>query len=70
MTVHGRVACSCVVLAGGAWSSLFLRNHGVTLPQLSVRESVIATTPLPAVTEVAAADKNVAFRRRMDGGYT
>ncbi|MFK7838130.1 MAG: NAD(P)/FAD-dependent oxidoreductase [Sulfitobacter sp.] len=69
-TERGRIATSNVVLAGGAWSSLFLRNHGVGLPQLSVRESVVATHPLPKVYGGAAADKGVAFRRRMDGGYT
>ena len=70
MTERGRIATSSVVLAGGAWSSLFLRNHGVSIPQLSVRESVAATTPLPEIHSGAAAAKDVAFRRRADGGYT
>ncbi|WP_162933471.1 NAD(P)/FAD-dependent oxidoreductase [Sulfitobacter mediterraneus] len=66
----GRIAAPRVVLAAGAWSSLFLRNHGVSLPQLSVRESVLSTAPLPHLCEGAAADSKVAFRRRADGGYT
>lgn len=70
MTEQGLVKTDTVVLAGGAWSSLFLRNHGVDIPQLSVRESVAATHPLPDVHAGAAADNRVAFRRRMDGGYT
>ena len=69
-TERGRIATGNVVLAGGAWSSLFLRNHGVSLPQLSVRESVLATHPLPDVYAGAAARGGVAFRRRLDGGYT
>lgn len=70
ITEAGSLATSNVVLAGGAWSSLFLRNHGVSIPQLSVRESVAATQPLPEVSMGAAADNRVAFRRRADGGYT
>ncbi len=70
VTEAGRVAASEVVLAGGAWSSLFLRNHGVSLPQLSVRENVAATEPLPEIYAGAAATRKVAFRRREDGGYT
>jgi glycine/D-amino acid oxidase-like deaminating enzyme len=70
VTEAGRIAASDVVLAGGAWSSLFLANHGVRIPQLSVRASVAATVPLPEVHTGAAADKRIAFRRRTDGGYT
>jgi glycine/D-amino acid oxidase-like deaminating enzyme len=70
VTEAGRIRAGAVVLAGGAWSSLLLRNHGVGLPQLSVRETVVATEPLPEVHAGAAADGSVAFRRREDGGYT
>jgi glycine/D-amino acid oxidase-like deaminating enzyme len=70
ITEAGRIAAPRVVLAGGAWSALFLRNHGVSIPQLSVRESVAATVPLPEIASGAATDREVAFRRREDGGYT
>jgi len=70
ITEAGRISANEVVLAGGAWSALFLRNHGVALPQLSVRESAAATMPLPEVHSGAASDTSVAFRRRTDGGYT
>ncbi|MCX8224871.1 MAG: FAD-binding oxidoreductase [Sulfitobacter sp.] len=70
ITETGRIAASQVVLAGGAWSSLFLRNHGVKIPQLSVRETVAATEPLPEIYAGAASNHKVAFRRREDGGYT
>jgi glycine/D-amino acid oxidase-like deaminating enzyme len=70
ITEKGRIACDQVVVAGGAWSSLFLRAEGVTLPQLSVLASVAATEPMPAVFEGGAADDRVGFRRRQDGGYT
>lgn len=70
VTEKGRIACHEVVLAGGAWSALFLANHGIALPQLSVCATVAATTPLPEVYAGGAADSQIAFRPRMDGGYS
>ncbi len=70
ITEAGRIKTQTVVLAGGAWSSLFLRNHGVSIPQLSVRENVAATEPLAEVCAGAVTDRKVALRRRVDGGYT
>jgi len=67
-TETGRIACSEVVVAGGAWSSLFLRAHGIDIPQLSVRASVGATEPLALPHTGAAAGKGLAFRPRADGG--
>lgn len=70
MTEKGRIAAPSVVVAGGAWSSLFLRRHGVNIPQLSVRATAAATAPLPDVFGSPAVDETVAWRRRQDGGYT
>lgn len=70
MTEKGRVRAPRVVLAGGAWSALFLRNHGVGMPQLSVRSQVAATEPVENIGEAAGSAKRLAFRRRSDGGYT
>ena len=70
ITEAGRIACSQVVLAGGAWSRLFAEAHGVTFPQLSVLASVAATEPMPEVFAGNATDDEFAFRRRADGGYT
>jgi glycine/D-amino acid oxidase-like deaminating enzyme len=70
VTERGRIACDAVVLAGGAWSSLLARAHGVEIPQLSVRATVAATEPLPEIFAGNAADSDFAFRRRLDGGYT
>ncbi len=67
---HGRIATNAVVLAGGAWSSLLLRKHGISLPQLSVRSTAGRTTPGLEVFSGNAVDGRVAFRRRADGGYT
>ena len=70
ITERGRIACRAAVLAGGAWSALFLRHHGLELPQLKVKASVQRTTPGPLITESAVGARRVAFRRRLDGGYT
>lgn len=70
VTEAGRIRADRVVLAGGAWSALLARAHGLRLPQLSVRATVAATGPLPDIWPGAAADRHFAFRRREDGGYT
>lgn len=70
ITEHGRVKCAQVVLAAGAWSSLFARRHGVSIPQLAVCATVAQTAPLPAFFSGAAADAQLALRHRDDGGYT
>ncbi|MCL6706452.1 FAD-binding oxidoreductase [Pseudomonas sp. R2.Fl] len=69
VTERGPIACSSVVLAGGAWSSLFSRNLGVDLPQLKVMNTVIRTTPVDG-PEQTLYNKDFAFRKRQDGGYT
>lgn len=70
VTEKGRIKAGQVVLTGGSWSSLFLRRHGVDIPQLSVRSTVMATQPLPQVLNTAAVDDRLAMRPRADGGYT
>lgn len=73
VTERGTVRCGRVVLAGGAWSSLFLRNLGVDLPQLSVKETVARTEAAPDGSECFsgnAASGTLAFRRRRDGGFS
>ncbi|SDI17026.1 NAD(P)/FAD-dependent oxidoreductase [Aliiruegeria lutimaris] len=69
LTEAARVACEQVILAGGAWSSLFLRAHGLDIPQLSVRATVAQTAPLPCFTEANMVDEDLALRLRADGGY-
>src|ERR1700692_4840872 len=46
ITERGRIACTAVVLAGGAWSSLFCASLGMRLPQLKVLSSVMRTAPV------------------------
>jgi glycine/D-amino acid oxidase-like deaminating enzyme len=70
VTERGTVQAQRVVCAGGAWSSLFLRNAGVDFPQLMIRATVARTTPAPNVFSGNAASGSLAFRRRADGGYS
>jgi glycine/D-amino acid oxidase-like deaminating enzyme len=70
VTEKGRVQCNVAVLAGGAWSGLFCRGLGIRLPQLKVLESVSRTKPLPDAPRLALWAPNLAFRPRLDGGYT
>ena len=70
VTEHGRVAAQSVVCAGGAWSTLFMANLGVILPQLTVRATVARTAPAPDIYNGSASVGEVAIRRREDGGYT
>lgn len=69
-TERGYIACDAVVLAGGAWSSLFSRNTGLRLPQLKVKNSVVRTKPLEGGPSAALWSNGFAIRKRQDGGYT
>src|SRR5215470_16053278 len=69
VTERGTIACSTVVLAGGAWSRLFCRNLGVTLPQLKVRGSVMRTSPVSGAPEASLWAPGLGLRKRLDGGY-
>lgn len=70
VTERGPIACTSVVLAGGAWSSLFAGNLGIDFPQLKVMNSVLRTKPLEGGPEQAIWHSDFAIRKRQDGGYT
>ncbi len=70
VTERGRIDCSGVVLAGGAWSNLFCGNLGIDLPQLKVMNSVCAPSRSKAFRRPATWSSSYAFRKRLDGGYT
>jgi len=70
VTEKGPIACSTVVLAGGAWSRLFCRNLGITLPQLQVRGSVLRTSRVDKAPEASLWAPGLGLRKRLDGGYT
>ena len=68
-TEHGLVKTNAVILAGGAWSSMFLRRHGIDLPQSSVHSTVFATTPAPQVVEGGFYSADLCLTPLLDGGY-
>ena len=70
VTEHGTIATRSVLLAAGAWSSLFLRHHHIRLPQLTVRETVTRTTSALEIAHGATLNAGICLRRRMDRGYT
>ena len=69
VTEKGRIACDTAVLAGGAWSRLFCRNLGITLPQLKVRASVLRTSRVDEAPEASIWSPGYGLRKRLDGGY-
>src|SRR5271168_287907 len=70
VTEKGRIACDAVVLAGGAWSSLFCASLGIRLPQLKVLSSVMRTAPIAEGPDPCTYMDAVGYRKRRDGGYT
>ena len=69
ITERGRIAADAVLCAGGAWSSLFCRRHGIDLPQAGIRSTVFATTPGPEVTPGGLVTPDFTLSRRLDGSY-
>ena len=70
VTERGRIACDTVILAGGAWTSLFCANLGIRLPQLKVLSSVMRTAPVGDGPGPCTYMTDLGYRRRADGGYT
>jgi glycine/D-amino acid oxidase-like deaminating enzyme len=70
VTEHGEIRTSVVLCAAGAWTSMFCRPLGITVPQLKVRGTVARTAPAENVLDGNLFDDRIAIRRRQDGGYT
>lgn len=70
ITEKGTIRTQAVLLAGGAWSGLFCRRHGLRLPQAGVKSTSFATEAAPEVTPGGLSMPDVTIRRRLDGGYT
>ena len=69
VTEAGSIKCQAVLLAGGAWSRLFLGNLGIDLPSLSVMGSVSITEPMSGGPEISVVGRRFGWRKRADGGY-
>jgi len=70
VTEHGRIRTSAVLCAAGAWTSMFCRSLGISLPQLRVRGTVVRTAPGPEVLSGNLFEDRLGIRRRRDGGFT
>jgi glycine/D-amino acid oxidase-like deaminating enzyme len=70
ITERGRIRTQRALCAGGAWTSLFCRRHGVALPQAGVRSTSFYTKAAPQITDGGLSMPDVTIRRRLDGGYT
>ncbi|RQN39297.1 NAD(P)/FAD-dependent oxidoreductase [Paraburkholderia tropica] len=70
VTEQGRIRTDAVVVAGGAWSRLLLKGLDTPLPQLKVLSNVVRTRPLSLPIEPCVSLGSVAFRQRLDGGWT
>lgn len=69
VTEKGLIRCDAVICAGGAWTSRFVRPHGVVFPQASVRQTALRTRPMENLGEVLYCP-DFAMTRRDDGSYT
>lgn len=70
VTEHGVIRTPVVCCAAGAWTSMFCRSLGITVPQLKVRGTVARTVPCENVLDGNLYSRHIALRRREDGGYT
>lgn len=70
VTEHGPIRTSVVLCAAGAWTSLFCRSMGISVPQLKVRGTVARTAPAEKILNGNVFDDRIGIRRRDDGGYT
>ena len=70
VTEKGTIRTGAVLAAGGAWTSMFCRHHGIKLPQAGVRSTSFFTEAAPQVIEGGLSMPDITFRRRLDGGYT
>lgn len=70
VTEHGTIRTSTVLCAAGAWTSLFCRSLGISVPQLKVKGNVVRTARAPNVLNGNVFDDRLGIRRRQDGGYT
>ncbi|CUH77325.1 Sarcosine oxidase subunit beta [Tritonibacter multivorans] len=70
VTEKGRVRATAVVVAGGAWSRLFLRNEGIFLPQLKVLNSVMRLSGVDGIPDTTVWSRGFSIRKRADGGFT
>ncbi|PZU88143.1 MAG: D-amino-acid oxidase [Chelatococcus sp.] len=70
VTEKGTIRTGAVLVAGGVWTSMFCRHHGIAMPLAGVRSTSFFTAPAPEIMQGGISTPDVTFRRRLDGGYT
>jgi glycine/D-amino acid oxidase-like deaminating enzyme len=70
VTEHGTIRTSRVLCAAGAWTSMFCRSLGISVPQLKVKGTVVRLGKCDNVLNANISDDELGIRRRQDGGYT
>ena len=70
VTEYGTISAPVVLCAAGAWTSIFCRSLGISLPQTIVRATVARTSPGENVVNACFWGDTTGIRRRQDGGYT
>jgi glycine/D-amino acid oxidase-like deaminating enzyme len=70
VTERGTIRSASVLCAGGAWASMFCRQHGIAFPQAGLRSTVFRTNELADVVRGGFYSPGFSLARRLDGGYT
>lgn len=66
---QGCIRTGAVICAAGAWASMFLRRHGIDMPQSSIHSTVFATTPAKQVSPGGLLTPDFILTPLLDGGY-
>lgn len=70
ITERGVIKTTRVICAGGAWTSMFCRRHGIDLPLGNVIGTAFRTTPVEQAIAVPLYTPYFACRPQLDGSYT
>lgn len=70
ITERGMIKTQSVVCSAGAWTSIFCRRHGISLPAANIVGAALRTHPAQQMFDAPFYSKTVSWRPRIDGGYT
>ncbi|MBP2167326.1 glycine/D-amino acid oxidase-like deaminating enzyme [Erwinia toletana] len=69
-TERGLIKTASVICAGGAWTSMFCRRHGIDLPLGNVIGTAFRTAPIEQAIAMPLYTPGFACRPQLDGSYT
>ncbi|MCQ4107366.1 FAD-binding oxidoreductase, partial [Erwinia persicina] len=70
LTERGLIKTSSVICAGGTWTSMFCRRHGIDLPLGNVIGTAFRTAPIEQKIALPLYTPGFACRPQLDGSYT